>query len=79
MKIQDVRYLMVFCFVTLVLLLAVEAGASEKLLVSSMANHDVYSYDGQTGDFNEIYISSPGLVGGIRGSVTPAGTVKPGR
>ncbi len=62
--------------VTLGALLPLASQAEEKLLVSSLSTHDVLSFDSETGDFNEVYISSPGLVGGLRGiRVGPSGDI----
>jgi len=83
MKSLILRYLAVLALVALGTLLAPASQAGEKLLVSSLSTYDVFSFDGQTGDFNEEFISSPGLVGSLRGlTIGPDGDIyacfKPG-
>ncbi len=57
-------------------LLPAASQSSESLLVSSLATNEIFSFDGQTGEFNEKIISSPSLIESLRGlTIGPDGDI----
>ena len=76
MKTNNSRNRAILTLVALGTLLTAASQATENLLVSSLTTQDVFSFDGQTGDFNEVFISSPSLVGELRGlTIGPDGDI----
>lgn len=76
MKPPNPWHLAILTLVALGMLLAPATQASEKLLVSSLTTQDVFSFDGQTGDFNERFIATPTYIGGLRGvTIGPDGDI----
>jgi len=76
MKSLILRYFAILALVAFGMLLAPASQAGEKLLVSSFSTQEIFSFDGQTGDFNEVFISSPSLVGELRGlTIGPDGDI----